>query len=195
MRVSRSDTVPASAIKGSGGNNDFQEYAPVQLWLNDLKLGLVLESGSGAPRSQAFAGMPDVVSIEGVPVGIRVSLNRDYMPMVGRIGHPLVAAVTVFAVAPATLPSLLQAERIAVFCGDEIWAAPLAERMRLEPGSKFRVVARYGRPEQRLDGSAISDDRKPWTVGAVVDVLVQLRDQVGHTHLLRVADQRITSSA
>ena len=123
---------------------------------------------------------PTVVTLAGKPLVLEASLWRDFMPISPPDGQPLVAVLQIKAADGSAVPSSVRADAAWVVFGDEVWATPVAEEQaRDETAPFYEVVARDG---------------PKWGPGVTVEVIVQLRDGVGPTVLLRAPDQLINRS-
>jgi hypothetical protein len=162
-------------------------------WLDEIALGVL--RGDGAPRREAYAMVPDVVTVAGVPLHLRTKVWRDYSPrIVSRddevTTHPVVIGVGVAAPAPAEVPPL-RLERVAVFCLDEAWTAVLRRTERFTGReSSLRASAGDG-PDPPQHHPFDPANPVVWATGVTVDVVVQLRDESGRRHLVRAGDQRL----
>lgn len=160
-------------------------------WLDEIALGVL--RGDGAPRREAYAMVPDVVTVAGVPLHLRTTVWRDYSPrIVSRddevTTHPVVVSVGVAA--PAEVPPL-RLERVAVFCLDEVWTAVLRRKERLTGlESSLRASASDG-PDPARHHPFDPANPVVWATGVTVDVVVQLRDETGRRHLVRAGDERL----
>jgi hypothetical protein len=162
-------------------------------WLDEIALGVV--RGDGAPRREAYATVPDVATVAGVPLDLRTTVWRDYFPrIVSRedevITHPVVVGVAIGAPAPAEVPPL-RLERVAVFCLDEVWTAVLGRTERLAGlRSSLRAGAGDG-PDPARHGPFDPANPVAWVTGVTVDVVVQVCDETGGRHVMRAGDQRL----
>ncbi|MET8151136.1 TetR-like C-terminal domain-containing protein [Actinoplanes sp. NPDC049668] len=158
-------------------------------WLSEIRTGATLSTAdvplhlmTQAPRNRAMLG--------DFPVTVEASLHCDFFPKVasddplfrdfdnrGRLS----VGVRVSAGKADVLPPSLQADRVILVQGDEVWVASLVE---LSP---------HTRTDQEF--WAIAELGPQWAPGSQVDVWVRLRTVYRAFALVRLTDQGITHSA
>lgn len=140
----------------------------------------VLACGSGptgpsVPLKQ-LEGAPETVTIEGRDFTLETFLWRDFFPVCPPDGRPLIAVAYVVASGEEKFPTWLDADRLWVVNGEEVWeAVPVEEKCRC-PANQLIRFARGG---------------PKWKPNIYVDVIVRLVNPKGNSYLLRAADQRI----
>ena len=135
---------------------------------------------SPTPQPSDLASAPLQVTLGGRVLSLEASLWRDFMPISPPDGKPLIAAARVKSDNGSPVPATIVAETLWVLNGNETWSAtPREERPRSDTAPVYEVVARDG---------------PKWSPGAMVDVVVRLRDGDGRTALLRVARQPIQAT-
>ncbi|MBG0569025.1 TetR-like C-terminal domain-containing protein [Actinoplanes aureus] len=158
-------------------------------WLAEIRMGATLRAVdvplvlmTQAPQNRAMLG--------DFPVTVEVGLHCDFSPKIasddplfrdfdnqGRLS----VGVRVSTDKADVLPPSLQADRVVLVQGDEVWVAPLVE---LNPSA---------RTNQEFRASA--DLGPSWAPGSLVDVVVRLRTVYGSFGLVRLVAQVITQSS
>ena len=122
---------------------------------------------------------PDTVQIKKVGVVLETYLWRDFMPVSPPDGKPLRAAVSLVPVNTTYLPEALDARRIWIIFGEEVWSNSLSAVSPAEPGQ----------PVTKLEKTAANGPK--WGPGVEVTVVVEILDKEGKTYLLRADHQTI----
>jgi hypothetical protein len=147
-------------------------------------LALLAGCSSGTVTPQL--NLPTVEQLRAVPVSVGVNsktlkgqtaLWRDMMPVVTLAGEPtptrpLIVSITVKADDNAAVPGGLQAQRVTVTNGADVWTSTTLELRSDE--TSFGGIVRNG-PE--------------WAIGSQVDVVVDFKDSSGGTYQLRAVGQ------
>ena len=129
------------------------------------------------PNGDEIASAPELVEIASREYTLETYLWRDFMPVSPPDGKPLIAIVRVTAVDLEPFPEDLDADKLYVIYGDEVWVTDFSGE-RPPPGV----------PDHQLHG--IARDGPKWGPGVTVDVVVRLLAG-GETWLLRASDQMI----
>jgi hypothetical protein len=140
----------------------------------------VLACGSGptgpSVSLKQLEGAPETVAIGDREFTLETSLYRDFFPICPPDGRPLIAITYVVASGEEQFPVWLDADRLWVVNGEEVWEVVPIEEKRPYPDNQLMKVARDG---------------PKWKPRIYVDVVVRLVDAKGNTYLLRAADQQI----
>jgi len=121
----------------------------------------------------------DTLRIQNVEIALETYLWRDFMPQSPPDGKPLRAVITVVPVDQEFLPADIDADKLWIINGQEVWAATLQsvrENLPTENRAKLEKMAHEG---------------PKWGPGTVVTVVVQIIDQKGHSRLLKASHQLI----
>ncbi len=129
------------------------------------------------PDGDAIASAPELVEIASREYTLETSLWRDFMPVSPPDGKPLIAIVWVTAVDLEPFPEGLEADKLYVIYGDQVWVTDFSDE-RPPPNE----------PDHQL--FKIARDGPKWGPGVTVDVVVRLA-LGGETWLLRASDQMI----
>lgn len=122
---------------------------------------------------------PDTIQIENVGVVLETYLWRDFMPVSPPDGKPLRAVVTLLPVHSEHLPADIDAKKIWIIQGEEVWANLLSTVSPAEPDH----------PVIRLEKTAANGPK--WGPGIEVIVVVEIHDKEGKTYLLKAEHQPI----
>ena len=124
---------------------------------------------------------PERIEINGTEYTLEAWLNRDFMPICPLGGNPLLAIVRVKAPGETAISSKIDATRLWVVKGIEIWETELAS---LEGPARGDTLDKVGR------------DGPKWRPGISVDVVVRIIDlKSGKNYLLKAPNQVITRSS
>ena len=124
---------------------------------------------------------PLAVEINGRSFTLETFIWRDFMPGgQGPWGSLLMAVVYLTAVDGQSFPADIDADRIWVLRGDEVWEEVLSD------GARPRDSVHIYQLERRADGGP------RWDVGAEVDVVVRVTVAGGAPRLLRATKQIIS---
>lgn len=150
---------------------------------------LLDNSGRGMNGNNDFAVVADRVpqevqsAVESVTINefdfiLETYLWRDFMPVSPPEGKPLTAIARVMVINTTDFPVTVDADRIWVINGTEVWEAEFSTE---EPAS---IVA------HTLE--KIARNGPKWESGTNVDVVVRLTDsETGNQYLLKAVDQQI----
>jgi hypothetical protein len=132
------------------------------------------------PDGDAIISAPELVEIASREYTLETYLWRDFMPISPPDGKPLIAKVKVTAVDLEPFPEGLDADKLYVIYGEEVWVTDFSDELP-PPGV----------PDHQLD--RIARDGPKWGPWVTVDVVVRLVGG-GDTHLLSASDQMISRS-
>ena len=105
--------------------------------------------------------------------------GRDFQPATPPDGKPLIALIRVIAIDLLPFPSTLDANRLWVINGQEVWEKEFSdEEIPTDPNRKHQLekIARNG---------------PKWGPGIYVDVVVRIIDYKNKTYLLKASNQYI----
>ena len=121
----------------------------------------------------------DTLMIHKVKLAIETYLWRDFMPQSPPDGKPLRAAITVVPVNQKFLPADIDADKLWIINGQEVWSATLKSVRENMPSGNLTKLEKMAREGPK------------WGPGISVTVVIQIIDQKGHSHLLKAKDQLI----
>ncbi len=103
---------------------------------------------------------------------------RDFMPFCPPNGRPLIASVSVTATDSLEFPKSIDADRIWIVNGSDVWESGFSteERTRHSSSNHLEKIARGG---------------PKWQTGIKVDVVVRVIDGADNIYLLKASDQPI----
>lgn len=140
-------------------------------------------SGPTAPDSDSASSLTEVptsVVIDGKLLTLRASLWRDFQPISPPDGKPMIAALQIQTADGSGVPATVTADTVWLVLATDVWSgAAREERPRGDTAPIYEVVARDG---------------PKWNPGALVDVIVQLRDRNGGVSRLRAAGQLVQAT-
>ena len=120
---------------------------------------------------------PERIEINGTDYTLETNLWRDFMPVCPPDGRPLVALVKVKAPGETAISSKIDATRLWVVKGKEIWETELASWEGYTIGDTLEKVGWYG---------------PKWEPEISVDVVVKIIDlKSGRSYLLKASNQAI----
>jgi hypothetical protein len=120
---------------------------------------------------------PERIEISGTEYTLTTYLQRDFMPVCPPDGRPLACGITVKGPGETDISSRIDATRLWVVNGEEVWVAGLAGEERSTTGDTLRKGAGCG---------------PKWEPGIRVDVVVRIIDLAnGKGYLLRASNQEI----
>ena len=129
----------------------------------------------------ALLAAPEEIEINGTEYTLETYLQRDFMPFCPPDGRPLVAVVKVKAPGETAISSKIDATRLWVVKGVEIWKTELTNPARpgySTIGDTLEKVGRDGGPK--------------WEPEITVDVVVKIIDlESGESYLLKASNQYI----
>jgi hypothetical protein len=132
-----------------------------------------------SPGLDDLRSAPQAIVISGRAYTLETYLYRDFMPVSPPDGRPLTAIIRVSAEDRKPFPAALDADRIYVINGGDIWEAILPA----ESGS--------GDPSRQHQLEKVARDGPKWGPGIYVDVVVRIVESGGKDHLLRASNQYI----
>ena len=142
----------------------------------------IMFAGSRKPKDYTpdqLEKAANTLTIHKVELTRETYLWRDFMPQSPPDGKPLRAAITVVPVNQKFLPADINADKLWIINGQEVWSTTLQsvrENMPTENLTKLEKMAREG---------------PKWGPGISVTVVIQIIDQKGNSHLLKAGDQVI----
>jgi hypothetical protein len=126
---------------------------------------------------QDLQAAPEKVEINGSEYTLETDLWRDVMPIAPPDGKPLIAIVKVKSPGETAISSKIDATRLWVIKGKEIWETEFTDEERSTVGDTLEKVGRNG---------------PKWGPGVHVDVVVNVIDlKSGKNYLLRAPNQDI----
>ena len=107
-----------------------------------------------------------------------VFLWQDFMPFCPPNGRPLIASISVTATDSLELPKSIDADRIWIVNGGDVWESGFSseERARHSSHNHLEKIARGG---------------PKWSTGIMVDVVVMVIDGSDNIYLIKASDQPI----
>ena len=131
-----------------------------------------------SPDLDDLRSAPEAIVINSRAYTLEAYLYRNLMPPVPPDGRPLISIIWVTAEDHNPFPATLDADRIWVIYGQDIWEE------KLSPGSS-------GDPSRQHQLEKVARDGPKWGPGVYVDVVVRVVESGGKDHLLRASHQRI----
>lgn len=121
---------------------------------------------------------PGKIEIDNRSYALDVFLWRDFMPFCPPNGRPMIALVSVTATDSLEFPKSIDADRIWIVNGSDVWQSGFSseERTRHSSGNHLEKIARGG---------------PKWRTGTKVDVVVRVIDGADNIYLLKASDQPI----
>jgi len=132
-----------------------------------------------SPDLDDLSSAPEEIVISGRAYTLETYLYRDFMPVSPPDGRPLTAIIRVTAVDRNPFPATLEADRIWVIYGGDIWE------------TKLPAGSGSGDPTRQHQLEKVAHDGPKWGPGIYVDVVVRLRESNGKDYLLRASNQYI----
>ena len=126
----------------------------------------------------ALRAAPEEIEINGTEYTLETYLQRDFMPICPPDGKPLRASIKVKAPGETAISSKIDATRLWIVKGVEIWETELASREGSTTGDTLEKVA--------------TGDGPKWETEITVDVVVKIIDlESGESYLLKASNQYI----
>jgi len=126
---------------------------------------------------QDLRAAPEKIEINGTEYTLETYLWRDFMPICPPDGRPLVALVKVKAPGETAISSKIDATRLWVVKGKEIWETEFANEEGSAIGDTLEKIGRDG---------------PKWGPGITVDIVVKIIDlKSGKSYLLKASNQYI----
>ena len=122
--------------------------------------------------------VPETLSIDGREFILESYLWRDFMPISPPDGKPLIAIIWIVASDSLALPAQLDADRIYVVLGNDMWESEVTAPEGPDSGSEAYKLERIAR------------DGPKWGPDVFVDVIVRVVAD-NEIHYLRASDQMI----
>ena len=130
---------------------------------------------------QDLQAAPEEIEIDDTEYTLETDLWRDFMPISPPDGKPLVAVIKVEAPGETAIRSKIDATRLWVVKGKEIWETELANEEGSTIGDTLKKIGRDG---------------PKWGPGISVDVVVKIIDlKSGTDYLLKASNQYIHRSS
>jgi hypothetical protein len=137
----------------------------------------------GIPLTPSTVGLQylqtalEKIEINGTEYTLETYLSRDFMPISPPDGRPLVAVIRVKAPGETAISSKIDATRLWVVKGKEIWETEFTNEERPTIGDTLEKIGRDG---------------PKWEPGISVDVVVRIIDlKSGKSYLLKASNQDI----
>jgi len=140
---------------------------------------LLLPVTSTSKDSDELTSAPEIITIDDREYFLETFMWRDFQPVSPPDGKPLIALIWVTATDSLAIPPEIDATRIWVVKGEEVWESKFSDEKRPDPIHKFKLekIARNG---------------PKWGPNVAVDVVVRvINKKNGEEFLLRAADQYI----
>jgi hypothetical protein len=132
---------------------------------------------------------PTVVVLDNKSLSLSAYLWRDFNPMQGANGSPLMVTFKLAGADKKPIPSGVRMDRAWVLLGDEIWeASDLRGRIPAQVPAKDSWINCSALP---VCGTTVRDGPK-WGPGVSVDVVVLLTDSEGKHYFLQAPKRYIT---
>lgn len=128
---------------------------------------------------QTLLSAPEQISVSGRSLTLETLVWRDFMPGGPAGGSDLMAVALITAQDHQPYPTGLDADKIWVIYGDEVWEADFTEESG--PPDQVRLY--------QLEKKAYGGPK--WEPGIEVEVVVRLAPVVGARQLLRASAQKI----
>ena len=126
---------------------------------------------------QDLQAAPEKIMINRTEYTLETYLQRDFMPICPPDGRPLIAVIKVKAPGETAISSKIDATRLWVVKGKEVWETEFASEEGSTIGDTLKKIARDG---------------PKWEPGISVDVVVRIIDlKSGRDYLLRASNQDI----
>ena len=129
---------------------------------------------------ETLLSTPEQIEIEGRMYILETYLWRDFMPISPPDGKPLIAIIWVTAIDSLRFPSSIEATKLWVISGEEIWE------------TKFSDEERPQLPHREHQLEKVARNGPKWGPGIYVDVVVRIIDESRNFYLLRASNQYIS---
>jgi len=132
----------------------------------------------GEVSTDELLSAPEEIEVDNFRYVLDVFLWRDFMPFCPPNGRPLIASISVTATDSLELPKTIDADRIWIVNGSNVWESGFSseERTRHSSGNHLEKIARGG---------------PKWQPGIKVEVVVRVIDGADNIYLLKASDQPI----
>ncbi len=134
------------------------------------------DTGHTTPTAADVSAIPQRIVVSGESLMLETYIWRDFMPIAPPDGRAMTAAISIKTVSAEPFPSNVDADSMWVFNNSQTWETAFTDEARPSDPHVLSKVARDG---------------PLWQPGAVVDVVVRLKDNSGKTWLLRAANQTV----
>jgi hypothetical protein len=128
---------------------------------------------------ETLLSAPEQVAVTGRTLTLETTVWRDFMPGDNAGGSELMAVALITAQDRQPYPTGLDADKVWVIYGDEVWEADFTDESG--PPSQARLY--------QLEKKAYGGPK--WEPGVEVEVVVRLVPALGARQLLRVSGQKI----
>ena len=132
-----------------------------------------------SPDIKELLSFPEEVEINGRIYTLETSLGRDLMPGRDPDGGPLIAVVWITAADQLQFPSNLDANRLWIINGQEVWE------------TEFSYEERPQDPNRKHQLEKIARDGPKWGPNIYVDVVVRIIDHNNRAYFLKASNQYI----
>jgi hypothetical protein len=122
---------------------------------------------------------PEQIEVDGRKYILETYLWRDFMPISPPDGKPLIALIRVTALDLMPFPATLDADRLWVINGQQVWETEFSNEELPE------------NPNRRHQLEKIARSGPKWGPGLYVDVVVRIVDYKNKEYLLRASKQYI----
>jgi len=136
----------------------------------------VLNPKDSSTSIDELLSAPEKVEIDGQHYTIETYLWRDFMPVSPPDGKPLIALIRVTEIDSQTIPETLDATKLWVINGDDLWETGFSDEQRP-----------YTEPFQL---EKVARDGPKWGPGIYVTVVVKI-EYGNSTYLIKASDQLI----
>lgn len=131
------------------------------------------------PTLEKLLSFPEQILINARLYTLETYLWRDFMPSCPPDGRPLIALIRVSAVDQLPFSSTLDADRLWIISGQEVWETEFSdEEIPPDPNREHQL-------------EKIARDGPKWGPDIYVDVVVRITDYKFKTYYLRASDQYI----
>jgi len=132
-----------------------------------------------SPDLDDLTAAPEAIVIGSRAYTLETYLYRDFMPISPPDGRPLTSIIRVIAEDRKPFPANLDADRVWVIQGGDIWEAELP------------AATSPGDPARQHQLEKVAQNGPKWGPGIYVDVVVRVVESGGNDHLLRASNQYI----
>lgn len=129
---------------------------------------------------ETLLSAPEEIEIDGRKYILETFLWRDFMPVCPPDGHQLIALIWVTAVDSLPFPATIDATKLYVINGEEIWE------------TKFTDEERPQNPNRKHKLEKVAREGPKWGPGIYVDVIVRIINGRRNFYLLRASNQYIS---
>jgi len=134
---------------------------------------------SPVPTIEMLISSHEQIEVDGRKYILEAYLWRDFMPISPPDGKPLIALIWVTAVDLLPFPTTLDADRLWVINGQQVWEAEFSNEELPENSDRKHQLEKIARSGPK------------WGPGLYVDVVVRIVDCKNKEYLLRASKQYI----